>query len=314
MDNNTGVEIRETEVLKNRDVFLEKYGTEAKFLDVMKEKLAVPFVYNCLSLSGSPVTQQIVKGVIDEGFVADGTDAELGNEILELYDAYQKIFQLSEREEITQESLKGLHKILFSRTQNPVAGKYPAGRDKVVALKMSNFLEWFNGEENDDPVLFAASAYQKFIYIHPFKGGNGKMARLVMNLAALRKKFTLIIIPAEEQTEYERLIKESRELTDDFVNYIRKCAVSSQNMLLKASGPSYSQNKKRHLRNVDCTDTVLKAIQDKPGIKIVEIKDFVRQVSFIKLQRTIADLRKKGLVEFRGALRNGGYYFIEKDV
>lgn len=51
MDNNTGVEIRETEVLKNRDVFLEKYGTEAKFLDVMKEKLAVPFVYNCLSLS-----------------------------------------------------------------------------------------------------------------------------------------------------------------------------------------------------------------------------------------------------------------------
>ncbi|MBQ3657309.1 MAG: Fic family protein [Bacteroidales bacterium] len=312
MDTTINIETATKEFTQNRDSFSFKCGDEKKFFDALKEKYAVPFVYGSLLLSGTTITKQTVKNVIDNGFAESDAETAVGNEILEQYDAYQKIFQLIDKKEITEDNIKNLHKTLHSRTPDFIAGKYPSEKNKVVALKMKKFLEWFNGETTEEDILrFAAKAYHEYIYIHPFKGGNGKMARLIMNLGILRQKFTPIIIPAETQSEYDRLIKESKNLlTEDFTNFIAKCALSSQNILFKSEKDTYSAHKKRHLRNIDCSETVLKAIQENPGIKIMQIKEFVQQVSFIKLQRTIGTLRKQGLVEFRGPLRSGGYYCI----
>jgi Fic family protein len=313
MDTIINIETAAAEFAQNRDNYFFKCGDEKKFFNALKEKYAVPFVYSSLLLSGTTVTKQIVKNVIENGFAESEDEIAVGNEILEQYDAYERIFQLIDKQEITEENIKFLHKTLHSRTPNFIAGKYTEGKNKVIALKMKNFLEWFNnGAIQEDILMFAAKAYHEYIYIHPFKGGNGKMARLIMNLGVLRQKFTPIIISSDFKTEYDRLIKESKELTDNFTNFIAKCALSSQNILFKSEKDTYSAHKRRHLRNVDCSDTVLKAIQENPGIKIMQIKEFVQQVSFIKLQRTIGTLRKQGLVEFRGPLRSGGYYFIEK--
>ena len=313
MENTEDINALNAEIQQNKATLLNRYSNEEKYFNAIKEKYAVPFVYNSLVLSGTSVTKNSVKNTVTEGFGDEETETETANEILELYEAYQKIFSLSKQETLTEENIKGLHKVLFSRSPDVVAGKYQADKSKVIALKIKDFLEWFNGYNEDNISEFAALAYQKYIYIHPFKGGNGKMARLIMNLAALKKGFPLIIIPAEEQSVYDSLIKESKESTEKFIKYISKCALNSMNIILKSDKDVYSSNKKRHLRNVDCSGTVLKAIQDTPGIKIMQIKELVSQISFIKLQRIIADFRKQGLVEFRGPLRSGGYYFIKEE-
>ncbi|MBQ5452137.1 MAG: Fic family protein [Bacteroidales bacterium] len=313
METAVNIETAASEFAQNRDNYSFKCGEEKKFFNALKEKYAVPFVYSSLSLSGTAVTKQTVKNVIENGFAESEDETAAGNEILEQYDAYERIFQFIDKQEITEDNIKFLHKTLHSRTPDFVAGKYPEGKNKVIALKMKKFLEWFNSDDSEENIMrFAAKAYHEYIYIHPFKGGNGKMARLIMNLGVLRRKFTPVIIPADVKPEYDRLIKESKELTEDFTNFIAKCALSSQSILFKSEKDTYSAHKKRHLRNVDCSETVLKAIQENPGIKIMQIKEFVQQVSFIKLQRTIGTLRKQGLVEFRGPLRSGGYFHIEK--
>ena len=316
MDGVNDIETSVAQINENCERILSKLSSREKYFIFLKDKSAVPFVYSSLSISGVEVSKNYVKTVVDNGFVDSNQDVKLGNEILEQYDAYIKIFRLVDQKEITEDDIKGLHKILFSRSEDSsMAGKYPYGKNKVIALKMKDFLQWFNSsQEVLDVVTFAAMAYQKYIYIHPFKGGNGKMARLVMNLASLRKMSTPIIIPAEEQTEYERLIKESKEIMSGFVNYIAKCAIETQGMLLKRGVDIYSPKKNRHLRNLDCSDTVLEVIKNTPGIKIMQIKEFVKQISFIKLQRTISGLRHKGLVEFRGPLRSGGYFYIENNI
>ena len=55
-----------------------------------------------------------------------------------------------------------------------------------VAGEMDRFLDWFNAATDLDPVLKAAVAHFRFITIHPFEDGNGRIARAIADLALAR--------------------------------------------------------------------------------------------------------------------------------
>ncbi len=58
-----------------------------------------------------------------------------------------------------------------------------AGR---LDVEMGGFLSWFNGNNQDDPVIKAGLAHLWFVTIHPFEDGNGRMARAVSDMALAR--------------------------------------------------------------------------------------------------------------------------------
>ena len=50
--------------------------------------------------------------------------------------------------------------------------------------------------------FFAARVHTDFVNIHPFVDGNGRTARLIMNLELVRSGFPVVIIPVEERSAY----------------------------------------------------------------------------------------------------------------
>jgi Fic family protein len=64
----------------------------------------------------------------------------------------------------------------------PVAGR--------VQEEMAAFLSWFNSESGMDPVLKAALAHFRFVTIHPFDDGNGRIGRAIAELALTRSDQT----------------------------------------------------------------------------------------------------------------------------
>ena len=62
----------------------------------------------------------------------------------------------------------------------PVAGKLDA--------EMKFFLDWFNGQDDTDPVLKAARAHLWFVTIHPFDDGNGRIARAIADMSLARSE------------------------------------------------------------------------------------------------------------------------------
>lgn len=71
----------------------------------------------------------------------------------------------------------------------------PIGRHKVhyvapaaarIENEMDEFLEWFDGHEQVDPLLKAAIAYLWFVTIHPFEDGNGRMGRAIAEMCLAR--------------------------------------------------------------------------------------------------------------------------------
>jgi Fic family protein len=116
--------------------------------------------------------------------------------------------------ELTDERLFGWHASLFptgrsgmskitvgawrdekSGPMRVVSG--PIGRERVhyqapapgrLAAEMKSFLDWFNAEDNIDPVIKAALAHLWFVAIHPFDDGNGRIARAIADMSLARSE------------------------------------------------------------------------------------------------------------------------------
>jgi Fic family protein len=116
--------------------------------------------------------------------------------------------------ELTDERLLGWHASVFptgrSGTSKIIVGAWrdeksgpmqvvsgPIGREKVhyeapaagrLAAEMKSFLEWFNADDNTDPVIKAALAHLWFVTIHPFADGNGRIARAIADMSLARSE------------------------------------------------------------------------------------------------------------------------------
>jgi len=65
---------------------------------------------------------------------------------------------------------------------------YEAVKPELVKKEMDDFLDWFNKDNNLDPVLKAAIAHFWFFIIHPFDDGNGRIGRAITDMLLARSE------------------------------------------------------------------------------------------------------------------------------
>jgi Fic family protein len=65
---------------------------------------------------------------------------------------------------------------------------YEAPAASRLDAEMKSFLDWFNGEDDTDPVIKAALAHLWFVTIHPFDDGNGRIARAIADMSLARSE------------------------------------------------------------------------------------------------------------------------------
>jgi Fic family protein len=125
----------------------------------------------------------------------------------------------------------GLHKITAGQTRRGsmqvVSG--PFGREKIhfeavpaniLKEETKKFLDWFNrSAKNEDGLLRAAAAHLKFVTIHPYDDGNGRLARAITDMAM-----------AQDEKSQIRAYSLSTQIMKDRRNYYNILeAVQSQN-------------------------------------------------------------------------------------
>ncbi len=79
-----------------------------------------------------------------------------------------------------------------------------ASPEETPAL-MSDLVDWYNEEEKKgelSPVELAALFHYRYIRIHPFEDGNGRIARLMVNYILLRHGWPMIVIRSKKKQEY----------------------------------------------------------------------------------------------------------------
>ena len=71
-----------------------------------------------------------------------------------------------------------------------------------VAGEMERLIDWYNGMADIHPVVSAAWLHHRFVQIHPFQDGNGRVARALTLLSMGRHRYPPIVVDRESRERY----------------------------------------------------------------------------------------------------------------
>jgi Fic family protein len=200
----------------------------------IRKKVLAEYVYHTNKLEGSSLdwnetlqvleTRKPIAGKTDDSFIA-----------IRHIEAVKFLGQLAKRE-LFEEDILCLHHILFSKVLSD-AGNY---RKVEVAISGAEFtppqsfevqsqiqklLNEFKKRKAANPVDAAALFHLRFVQIHPFTDGNGRVARLLMNLVLRKNSFPILtVIPVEKRERYlDVLSLADRGKRAPLVNFVGHC-------------------------------------------------------------------------------------------
>ncbi len=109
-------------------------------------------------------------------------------------------------------------------------------KPEEVAAKMEELVNWYNNEKELSPEDLAAYLHYRFVRIHPFDDGNGRVARLLMNYVLLKHNLPPVIIKSADKANY--LLALNKADTGDikaFADYITEQLKWSLQLHIKAA-------------------------------------------------------------------------------
>lgn len=216
----------------------------------LQEQFKIEMAYNSNAIEGNSLTLRETYLVITEGLTIKNKPLKDHLEAKDHYEALDYLFKLVENKksvDISEEVILNLHKIVVLDTEKDWAGHY---RNSWVMITGTNYLppeasdvpslmrevvNWFEQNKKKlHPVELAAILHHKLVYVHPFFDGNGRTARLVMNLVLMSRGYPLVVILKNDRRRYYDLLQKA----DDgdwapFVMFISQAVERTLNIYLR---------------------------------------------------------------------------------
>ncbi|MGH6914653.1 MAG: Fic family protein, partial [Geminicoccales bacterium] len=165
-------------------------------LQALERWYAVELAYTSNALEGNTLTRQETALVLEKGLTVRGKPLKDHLEAIDHADAWNYVRALADAAEpIREADVRQIHALVLGRSDRQEAGRYAqhqrliAGAQVVlpiptdIPILMDEFGRWLAAAPANPSTAFEAHA--RLAAIHPFADGNGRTARLLMNLVLL---------------------------------------------------------------------------------------------------------------------------------
>lgn len=188
----------------------------ADIVSQIRQDMRIRFTYHSNAIEGNTLTMSETKAVLEDGITIGGKSLREHLEAVGHSQAIDYLEVLAQGDAaLTERTLKDFHSLILRNIDGANAGTYrrvnvlisgaghiPPQAERVLE-KMEAFFRWYGAARGRlHPVEFAARVHADFVNIHPFKDGNGRTARLIMNFELMRAGFPTVIIPVESRPAY----------------------------------------------------------------------------------------------------------------
>lgn len=196
------------------------------------ESFGISFTYNTQRIEGSTLTQSDTKDLL----IHDITPAKKSQaDTIETKKHYGLFIRLvtSKVSKITKKMILQWHREIFDQTKIGEAGSIRSYRVGVITnekiefapvneipKKLEEFFRWLDKYSGVNFVELAARAHYRFVSIHPFGDGNGRISRLIMNYILFAHDCQLMLIKTEERRAYFKAL-EKAQLEDDEIHFLK---------------------------------------------------------------------------------------------
>lgn len=234
-------------------------------LDQIMNYYRVGLTYESNAIEGNTLTIDETKILLEDGLTVGGKPIKDYYEATGHAEAYDFMLGLANAQEltITEDDILELHRLFYHRIDEKNAGSYRSEQVFIsgtafmppppgeVPGQMAAFVKWANEiKPSLHPVEWAALMHLWFVNIHPFVDGNGRTARLLLNLALINAGYGVAIIPNVLRADYMRFIRaaqsEDAPNSTPFVCLIAECVLETQKdycRMLRIELPDVKQKK-----------------------------------------------------------------------
>jgi Fic family protein len=185
----------------------------AKSLEALAAWYDVELTYSSNAIEGNTLTRSETAIVLEKGITIGGKPLKDHLEALGHRDALHLVRALAAADERVREiDIREIHRLIQTRVDSEEAGRYSrhqrviAGSPLVlpapveIPALMGDFVAWLAAAPASPETAFLAHA--QLVAIHPFSDGNGRTARLLMNLVLMRAGYPPVIIGPEHRAAY----------------------------------------------------------------------------------------------------------------
>jgi len=277
----------------------------------LEDWFRIELTYSSNAIEGNTLSRSETALVVEKGLTVSGKSLREHLEAVNHAEALDYLVSLARDvgRPITRHDILALHSLVLRRIDDENAGRFRsiqvriAGTEVVlpgplqVPNMMDDFISWLNtrAPHGEQTATFAADAHLKFVSIHPFVDGNGRLGRLLMNLILMRGGYPPALIRKEDREEYIGAI-ETVQLSrvsgadDRYYRVIYKAVERSLDIYLEALAP--------HSRHQ------VVATQPQVQARLLKIGELARQAE--ESVSTIRYWTKEGLLDV-ASHTTGGY-------
>jgi Fic family protein len=212
----------------------------------LDEYYRIGFTYASNALEGNSLTISETKIILEDGLTVNGKPLVEHLEAIGHSEAYSFMLKIARMKtfKLSEDIILNLHKLFYYRIDEKNAGVF---RDSEVYITGSSFIPPspkdlpnlikkfiinFNkiSKENIHPVILSAFAHIELVNIHPFIDGNGRTARLLLNLILINNGYQLLIIPPVLRHQYIDCLEKVHIYKNKnyFYEFIANCELTSQ--------------------------------------------------------------------------------------
>ncbi|MCA8831973.1 Fic family protein [Hymenobacter pini] len=204
------------------------------------QKFRLDWNYNSNSIEGNKLTYGETAAFLMEGLTAKGKPLKDHLDIKGHNEAIDYLIQLQKQDaELTEMDIRALHKMILVEPYQSAAqtadgqpttktirlGEYKSMPNHVqtvtgavhyyasvedTPIMMRELIEWYRtNRDTMHPLVLSTLFHHKFVSIHPFDDGNGRMTRLLSNLILMKAGFPPLVIRQDEKGEYYGVLSQA---------------------------------------------------------------------------------------------------------
>lgn len=218
----------------------------------LREQFTLEWIYNSNAIEGSTLTLRETQLILETGMTIGGKSLREHFEVINHREAIKYVESLADKKEpISAFHVRQIHKLVLLQIDDENAGQYRKTNVRIAGSKhippeawqipqrMTDWEKWLkDAEKKMRPVEVAALAHHQLTAIHPFLDGNGRTARLVMNLILFRAGYPPAVIQRVNRQQYYRVLSQADAGSPaPLVNFVGRAVDHSLTLYLEACAP-----------------------------------------------------------------------------
>ena len=198
----------------------------------LEEWFLIELTYTSNAIEGNTLTRKETAAVVEKGLTIGGKSLVEHLEATNHAKALQDIMKLASSKtlDLTENDILTIHNTILRGIDDENAGHYRSIPVRIsgsqvilpnparVPDHMQKFISWLTSDPDLHPVRLAAEAHYRLVTIHPFTDGNGRTARLLMNLILMQHGYSPALIRKRDRMKYISSL-EKAQLGDSIDDY-----------------------------------------------------------------------------------------------